>query len=606
MTPDLHSRTRHSCPARCPPMTHTPPHSYADVLAAVTDPVVVVQHGTVTFANPAFSELTGVADPVGAPIRSFAPQDTASDLDRFCDAVAAGNATRTHARVVLAGADTDRRLVTVDATRLNAAHQDAPATALVVVAAPESGMEWAHHERILDALPVGSFRTRLGDGVLLGVNDELVAFADAPSKAALRGRPATEFYATPAAREEIVATLRADGVVTETELELETLAGNTVWGTLTAVTVTHDGTTVVDGAIRDVTERRQLETELRQRARRFRRMFKHHSAPMLLIDPDSGGIQNANDAAAAFYGYSVSELTGMTVTDLNTLPSGALDTHRGQAEEGDRNHFVFEHELADGERRTVEIHSSPIELDTDTVLFSIVVDVTERADYEARLETQRDNLDVLNQVLRHDIRNDLQLVLAYADMLAGELDGEHADYIERVLESADHAVELTKTARDIADVMLTDPDADHVMSLRATLKAELAEVRSSFPSAAVTVDGSIPDVTVHGNNMLDSVFRNLLKNAIQHNDQDSPEVTVSADCTDDNTATIHVADNGPGVPDAQKDAIFGKGETGLDSDGTGMGLYLVDTLVDSVGGRVTVSDNDPTGAVFSVTLRTGP
>lgn len=296
----------------------------------------------------------------------------------------------------------------------------------------------------------------------------------------------------------------------------------------------------------------------------------------------------------------------MTVTDLNTLPSGALDTHRGQAEEGDRNHFVFEHELADGERRTVEIHSSPIELDTDTVLFSIVVDVTERADYEARLETQRDNLDVLNQVLRHDIRNDLQLVLAYADMLAGELDGEHADYIERVLESADHAVELTKTARDIADVMLTDPDADHVMSLRATLKAELAEVRSSFPSAAVTVDGSIPDVTVHGNNMLDSVFRNLLKNAIQHNDQDSPEVTVSADCTDDNTATIHVADNGPGVPDAQKDAIFGKGETGLDSDGTGMGLYLVDTLVDSVGGRVTVSDNDPTGAVFSVTLRTGP
>jgi len=609
----------------------TPPHPYADVLASVTDPVVVVRDGTVTYANGPFSKLTGVDDPVGDPIRSLAPRDTAADVERFCAAVAAGDAVEERARLVLSGAGSssgdddendDRRLVTVDATRVaggdgdgddeNSGGEDGepPAAALVVVDdAPDTGADWVRHERILDELSVGVFRARLDDGEILAANDELVALADADSRADLRGRQFGELYRDDNDDESLASLadrLREDGAVREADVRLETLSGDQIWGSVTAVTDdddSADGPTVVDGVVRDVTERRQLEAELRQRARQFRRMFKRHSAPMLLVDPDSGGIRNANDAAAEFYGYSTSELAGMTVGDLNRLPPEEVEAERERAAAGDRNHFLFEHELADGDVRTVEVHSSPIELEDDTLLFSIVVDVTDRANYEQRLETQRDNLEVLNQVLRHDIRNDLQLVLAYAEMLADEVGDEHADYVGRIRESADHAVELTKTARDIADVMLTDADNDHPVPLRSTLDAEIDEVRSSFPGAAVTVDGSIPDVAVHGNDMLDSVFRNLLKNAVQHNDQPVPEVTVSAERADD-TVAVHIADNGPGVPDAQKDAIFGKGETGLESDGTGMGLHLVETLVDAVGGDVRVADNEPTGAVFTVELRT--
>ncbi|ERH06789.1 MAG: histidine kinase-, DNA gyrase B-, and HSP90-like ATPase [Halonotius sp. J07HN4] len=68
------------------------------------------------------------------------------------------------------------------------------------------------------------------------------------------------------------------------------------------------------------------------------------------------------------------------------------------------------------------------------------------------------------------------------------------------------------------------------------------------------------------------------------------------------TVTVRVADNGPGVPDDERAEIFGKGETGLDSAGTGLGLYLVKTLVSAYDGSVTVRDNDPEGAVFVVTL----
>lgn len=99
--------------------------------------------------------------------------------------------------------------------------------------------------------------------------------------------------------------------------------------------------------------------------------------------------------------------------------------------------------------------------------------------------------------------------------------------------------------------------------------------------------------------LLESVFRNLLKNAIQHNDKDVPTVAVSAHA-DEQTVTVRVADNGPGIPDGQKDEIFGKDTKGLNSEGTGIGLYLVDKLVTSYGGDVSVEDNTPEGTVFVV------
>jgi Signal transduction histidine kinase len=88
-----------------------------------------------------------------------------------------------------------------------------------------------------------------------------------------------------------------------------------------------------------------------------------------------------------------------------------------------------------------------------------------------------------------------------------------------------------------------------------------------------------------------SVFRNLLKNAVQHNDKAVPTVAVST-VKEDESITIRVADNGPEVSDAAKEDIFGKGEKGLDSDGTGIGLYLVKSLVESYGGDVWVEDRE--------------
>ncbi|MFB6091709.1 MAG: sensor histidine kinase, partial [Haloquadratum sp.] len=227
---------------------------------------------------------------------------------------------------------------------------------------------------------------------------------------------------------------------------------------------------------------------------------------------------------------------------------------------------------------------------------------TERKAYEKRLEEQRDGLDLLNQVLRHDIRNDLQVVTGYGEVLTDHVDDEGADYLDTLRTNAEHAVELTRTARDLADVMLsTEGEKRDRVPLRETLEAEIDKLDAEYPAACVAIEGSVPAVPVRADAMLDSVFRNLLTNAVQHNDKDVPEISIAA-TADDERVTVRIADNGPGVPDDQKETIFGKGEKGLDSEGTGLGLYLVQHLVTRYGGSVWVEDSDPTGAVFVVEL----
>lgn len=463
--------------------------------------------------------------------------------------------------------------------------------------------ELERYKELVENVPTGIYRNTPGpSGEFLEVNPAMVELFDADSAEALLEHNVQDLYADPSERQEFAERLEEHGRVTEAEIELQTLSGERFWGSVTAIASKAEGETYFDGVIQDITERKEIQRALRRREEQFRRLFERHSAPMLLIDPDTGAIRDANEAAIEFYGYSPEEITSMRIQDINQLSAAEVERERKRAEQEDRNRFVFDHELASGEVRTVEVHSSPIEIDEDTILFSIVHDITDQVEYERRLEEQRDDLKVLNEVVRHDIRNDLQLVQAYAEMLDDHVEESGREYLEIVQESALNAIDLTTTARDLARVMLQTDGTEQQLSVDRVIERQIEDLRSTYPDAVVIVDDQLPETPVVANEMLDAVFRNLLTNAIQHNDSDVPEVTITADEYDE-TVEIRVADNGPGVPDEQKETIFGKGEKGIKSAGTGLGLYLVDTLVDGFGGDVWIEDNEPRGSVFVVELQ---
>ena len=235
--------------------------------------------------------------------------------------------------------------------------------------------------------------------------------------------------------------------------------------------------------------------------------------------------------------------------------------------------------------------------ETPTEIIGVSTDITEQKRREQELEA-------LNRVVRHDIRNDMQIILAWAEMLESDLDDDGHERLEKILASGQHVVELTEIARDYLETLTGDKELPvQPVPLKSTLENELDRRRESYPEAEFVVVGEVPNLEVQGNEMLPSVFRNLLNNAVQHNDSEQPVVEISCE-RGEGAVTVAVADNGPGIPDEQKETVFGKGERGLGSQGTGIGLYLVDTLVDQYGGTVRVRDNEPTGAVLEVRLPT--
>ncbi|RDZ94582.1 hybrid sensor histidine kinase/response regulator, partial [Haloferax sp. Atlit-6N] len=129
-------------------------------------------------------------------------------------------------------------------------------------------------------------------------------------------------------------------------------------------------------------------------------------------------------------------------------------------------------------------------------------------------------------------------------------------------------------------------------------------VLESWTTAYVDAEldaAEIPEAEVRANELLTSVFRNLLNNAVQHNDKETARVSIDGDVRSE-TVVVRVADNGPGIPDGQKDAVFGRTEAGLDDPAAGVGLYLVDTLVSQYDGSVSLKDNEPEGTVAVVEL----
>ena len=131
--------------------------------------------------------------------------------------------------------------------------------------------------------------------------------------------------------------------------------------------------------------RARLYTQVRESEERFRNMFAKHSAVMLLIEPLGGEIIEANLAAEKFYGYPISRLCTMNVAEINTLPPDQVAAERQRALREESNYFVFPHRLANGEIRTVEVHSSPITVESHSVLFSIIHDITERVQADEKL-----------------------------------------------------------------------------------------------------------------------------------------------------------------------------------------------------------------------------
>lgn len=212
-----------------------------------------------------------------------------------------------------------------------------------------------------------------------------------------------------------------------------------------------------------------------------------------------------------------------------------------------------------------------------------------------QLTAGNNSYEMLNSILRHDISNYLTAINNYLELL--EISNCNQKYMEKIRDTVDKSFELIGKVRLVKDYRECENGIKPI-NLSNTLLEELNGLSSN-----VNVRTNIPDkLYIHANEMLNSVFSNLLHNAVLHNDKEQKEIDLTIVPRKDQVE-IRVADNGPGIPSDMKESIFKegiKGKTGR----TGLGLYIVKMLVESYGGEIWVEDNYPEGTVFVLTLKT--
>lgn len=221
--------------------------------------------------------------------------------------------------------------------------------------------------------------------------------------------------------------------------------------------------------------------------------------------------------------------------------------------------------------------------------------------YQRSFRQERLKLEFLNRELRHHLLNGMSVILGQVERHELETDSELGDPMATIRERGEEIVDRINDVQTITGAFTDDgPTTLSEQDLSRTLRDVLDHADDRYERAEISAN--VPDgITVRADPLLPVVFENLLSNAIDHNDGDDPRVRVSLS-VDEQHALVRIADNGPGIPDDQKDLLFTWEQPTGGRIGTGVGLAIVNVLVDRYDGRIWVEDDEPSGTVAFVEL----
>ncbi|MGA9622289.1 PAS domain S-box protein, partial [Methanoregula sp.] len=318
----------------------------------------------------------------------------------------------------------------------------------------------------------------------------------------------------------------------------------------------------VIGIVRDVTERKEAVEALEESEKRYRDLFDHNKAVMVIVDPDTGSIVNANAAASHFYGYTREEFSSITVMDINIADTAITRNNMATIVKNQGAVLNIKHRKKNGEIRDVMMSSAPITLGGRQLIHSIIQDVTERIQAEDALRQTNTKLNLLSSITRHDINFQITALMGYLSLLKNtRTDPALNEYTEKASEAAQHISSIIQFTKEYDTIGIKTPVWQNLYTL-----AEIAA--QQVPLGNIRVKNDFPaGAEVFADPLIVKVFYNLMDNAVRFGGGITTIRFFAEESTD--TDVLFCEDDGNGIPFEEKERIFDKGH----GKNSGLGLF---------------------------------
>jgi len=349
----------------------------------------------------------------------------------------------------------------------------------------------------------------------------------------------------------------------------------------------------VRGVFQDITERKERELDLQMKSQ----ALEESTVGITIADAnqDDLPIVYANEGFTRVTGYPREKVLGNNCRFLQGEETD--DATVAEIREAVQSETPIRTEIlnyrADGTPFWNRLTIAPVTGTTGedvTHFIGIQEDITAKK--------RRDRLiEVLNRVLRHNLRNKMAAIQGFADAIARRTDGESARMARRIVETA---TDLTALSEKSQNLQMATRGADPLAprDVLADVRAVVSELQTEFPDTEFSIQATSCE-DVMATERLRLALRELGVNAAQHGD--SPGVTYRVETTGDGEVAVRVRDEGPGLPEMERRVLEAGRETPLEH-GSGLGLWLVNWIVTGLGGEVTTAGDDGT----TVTVRLSP
>jgi PAS domain S-box-containing protein len=335
----------------------------------------------------------------------------------------------------------------------------------------------------------------------------------------------------------------------------------------------------------------------------FREIYHSVSDAIFVQDAETGEILDVNDTMCEMYGYTRSEARELSIEDLSSgIPPYTEEEARQyweKATDGEPQVLDWQAKNSDGQLFWVEVSMRRAFVGDEMRILVLVRDITERKRFEHQLKREIDRLDQFASIVSHDLRNPLNVA-------SGRIRGAMERYDDEDLESAKRSLRrMRRIIEDTLELARSGQVIDEPVAMDLSVQAEQAWQNVETDEATLSVAG--PETVVADPDRVQQLFENLYRNAVEHGSTGPRSPSTRGDAIEHSEEPLtvsvgtieggfYVEDDGPGIPEDEREAVFDLGHS--PTGDSGFGLAIVEQIAHAHGWTVTVTESAAGGARF--------